>query len=43
MPFTHGHTLVNGVGSYQYEPGLNVPITWASAAVIGTFSPGSYW
>lgn len=36
MPFTHGHTLVNGVGSYQYEPGLNVPITAADAQVVVT-------
>ncbi len=31
MPFTHGHALLIGIGSYQHEPRLNVPITVADA------------
>ncbi|MFV9507426.1 MAG: caspase family protein [Oscillochloridaceae bacterium umkhey_bin13] len=36
MPFTHGHALIIGVGSYQHEPGLNVPITAADAQAVAT-------
>ncbi len=36
MPFTHGHALIIGVGSYQHEPGLNVPITAADAQAVST-------
>ncbi|OAN45149.1 peptidase C14 [Chloroflexus islandicus] len=36
MPFTHGHALIIGVGSYQYEPRLNVPITVADAEAVAT-------
>ncbi|WP_295441921.1 caspase family protein [uncultured Thiodictyon sp.] len=31
MAFTQGHALLIGVGSYQHEPQLNVPITAADA------------
>lgn len=36
MPFTHGHALIIGVGSYQHEPQLNVPITAADAQAVAT-------
>lgn len=36
MPFIHGHALIIGVGSYQYEPRLNVPITEADAEAVAT-------
>ncbi len=36
MPSTHGHALIIGVGSYQYEPWLTVPITVADAAAVAT-------
>jgi len=36
MPFTCGHALIIGVGSYQHEPGLNVPITAADAQAVAT-------
>ena len=36
MPFTHGHALIIGIGSYQHQPGLNVPITAADAQAVAT-------
>lgn len=36
MPFTHGHALIIGIGSYQHEPRLNVPITVADAQAVAT-------
>lgn len=36
MPFTHGHALIIGIGSYQYEPRQNVPITVADAEAVAT-------
>ena len=36
MPFSHGHALVIGVGSYQHEPRLNVPITVADAQAVAS-------
>lgn len=36
MPFTHGHALIIGIGSYQHEPALNVPITAADAQAVAT-------
>ncbi len=34
MPFTNGHALIVGVGNYQHEPDLNVPITAADAQAV---------
>ncbi|MFL5801009.1 MAG: caspase domain-containing protein [Roseiflexaceae bacterium] len=34
MPFSHGHALLIGVGSYQDTPRLNVPITVADARAV---------
>lgn len=34
MTFTQGHALIIGVGSYQHEPRLNVPITVADAKAV---------
>ncbi|MCS6941146.1 MAG: caspase family protein, partial [Roseiflexus sp.] len=36
MSFAHGHALIIGVGSYQHEPHLNVPITAADAQAVAT-------
>jgi hypothetical protein len=36
MAFTHGHALIIGVGSYQHEPRLNVPLTAADAQAVAT-------
>jgi hypothetical protein len=36
MPFIHGHALIIGIGSYQHESGLNVPITAADAQAVAT-------
>ena len=35
MSFTQGHALLIGVGTYQHEPRLNVPITAADAEAVG--------
>ncbi len=35
MPFSQGHALLIGVGSYQHSPHLNVPITVADAQAVG--------
>ncbi len=34
MPFTNGHALIVGIGNYQHEPDLNVPITAADAQAV---------
>jgi hypothetical protein len=34
MPFSHGHALLIGVGSYAHAPQLNVPITAADATAV---------
>jgi hypothetical protein len=34
MPFTQGHALLIGVGTYQYEPKMNVPVTAADAQAV---------
>lgn len=34
MHFTHGHALLIGVGSYQFAPQLDVPITVADATAL---------
>jgi uncharacterized caspase-like protein len=34
MSFTQGHALLIGVGTYQHEPRLNVPITAADAEAV---------
>jgi hypothetical protein len=34
MPFTHGHAIIIGIGSYQHEPRLHVPITAADARAV---------
>jgi uncharacterized caspase-like protein len=34
MPFSNGHALLIGVGSYQHTPRLNVPITVADAQAV---------
>jgi len=34
MSFTQGHALLIGVGTYQYEPRLNVPITAVDAEAV---------
>src|SRR5690349_10860372 len=34
MPFTHGHALLIGVGTYQNTPGLNVPVTADDARAV---------
>lgn len=34
MPFIHGYALVIGIGSYQHEPRLHVPITAADARAV---------
>jgi hypothetical protein len=34
MPFTQGHALLIGVGSYRHQPQLNVPITAADAEAV---------
>jgi hypothetical protein len=39
MPFTQGHALLIGVGTYQHGPGWNVPITAADAAAVGRILP----
>lgn len=36
MPFTHGHALIIGVGSYRHEPQVNVSITAADAQAVAT-------
>ena len=36
MAFDTGYALLIGIGSYQYEPGLNVPLTVKDAQVIET-------
>jgi len=34
MPFAHGHALLIGIGSYQYIPQLNVPVTVTDAQAL---------
>jgi len=34
MPFSQGHALLIGVGTYEHEPRLNVPITAADAKAV---------
>jgi len=34
MPFSHGHALLIGTGSYAHAPQLNVPITAADASAV---------
>jgi hypothetical protein len=34
VPFTQGHALLIGVGSYESEPRLSVPITAADAEAL---------
>lgn len=34
MPFPTAHALLIGIGTYQYAPGLNVPITAADANAV---------
>ncbi len=34
MAFTRGHALVIGIGNYQHEPRMNVPITAADAHAV---------
>src|SRR5262245_38986772 len=34
MPFTAGHALLIGVGQYQLEPHLSVPVTAADARAL---------
>lgn len=34
MPFTQGHALIIGVGSYEHEPRLNVPAATADARAV---------
>ncbi len=34
MPFTHGHALIIGVGSYAHAPNHNVPMTAADAQAV---------
>ena len=34
MPFTQGHALLIGVGTYQHEPRMNVPVTAADARAV---------
>jgi hypothetical protein len=36
VPFSHGHALIIGVGNYQHEPRLNVPIAAADAQAVAT-------
>jgi uncharacterized caspase-like protein len=36
MAFDNGHALVIGIGTYQHEPRLNVPITAADAVALAT-------
>jgi hypothetical protein len=35
MPFTQGHALLIGVGTYQYRPKMNAPLTADDARAIG--------
>ncbi len=34
MPFKQGHALIIGVGTHQYQPGLDVPITVTDAEAV---------
>jgi hypothetical protein len=34
MPFSQGHALLIGVGTYQHQPTMNVPITAADAQAV---------
>ena len=34
MPFSQGHALLIGVGTYQHEPTMNVPVTAADAQAV---------
>lgn len=43
MSFTSGHALCIGIGSYQYEPSLNVPVTSADAEKLAGVLRNPYY